>query len=199
MALDILIVQHADKIRLPGNHGLTELGLSQAKARGESLRDAGSFEEIWCSNLLRSRETAELVAETIGIDREAIQEDARIAERINWWSEDELSLEMFRAEWERSTVDRDYEPPYGDSSHVAGDRFAAFLTDLHARKPDGHVLVVSHGGVTIDLCRTWFGDERVRELAPNAIEDGIPACAIMHINLDRNGKTLHRLGDTSPA
>lgn len=174
------------------------MGCRQAPAWGIALQDAGPFDEIWCSDLLRSRETAELVAAAIGCDREAIQEDARITERINWWSEDQSSLEAFRDEWEHSTADRDFQPRFGDSSRVAGDRFAVFLTELHARKPDGRVLAVSHGGVTIDLVRTWFGDERVRELAPNAIEHGISACAITHINLDRNGKTLHRLGDTSP-
>jgi broad specificity phosphatase PhoE len=57
------------------------------------------------------------------------------------------------------------------------------------------VLIVSHGGVTVDLARTWFGDERVRDLAPGAIEHGIPACAVTRICLDRDGKTLHAVGD----
>ncbi len=197
MALDITIVQHADKIRLPGNHGLTERGREQASVRGNSLRTAKPFDEAWCSNLKRSRETAEIIASAIGFPTDRIQEDARIAERINWWSEDDQSRQEFREDWVRSTADRDYQPRFGDSSRAAGERFAAFLTECRERIPDGRVLIVSHGGVTIDLVRTWFGDEVVRQYALGAIEHGIEPCAITRIRFDGDRKSLHRLGDDS--
>lgn len=197
MPLDIIILQHADKVRLPGDHGLTELGKRQAAARGESLRNAGPVDEVWCSTLRRSRATADIVAAAIGFDLAEIRVDGRIAERINWWNDETQSREAFRDEWERSTSDRDYQPQFGNSSRVAGDRFAAFLIDLHARTPDGRVLVVSHGGVTVDLVRTWFGDERVRAMSPHAFENGIPACALTHISLDGNRKKLHQFGNDS--
>jgi probable phosphoglycerate mutase len=199
MSLDITIVQHADKIRLPGDHGLTRRGKEQACARGDSLRAAAPFDEVWCSNLKRSRETAEIIAGSLGLLTDRIQEDRRIAERINWWNEDDQSRQEFREDWVLSTVDRSYQPRFGDSSRAAGDRFAACLMEIRERLPEGRVLIISHGGVTIDLVRTWFGDEVVRQFALGAIEHGIEPCAITRILVDGDRKSLHSLGDESPS
>ena len=192
MGLDVVIVQHADKVRLPGDHGLTDLGRQQATARGQSLR-AIPFDGIWCSTLCRSRETAELIADAMGVPRQRIRADPRIVERINWWGEAGQTRDVFRADWERSTTDRNYQPVLGDSSRTAGDRFAAFLAELHQRLPSGRALVVAHGGVTIDLVRTWFGDDCVEAMAQGAIAHGVPPCAITRITLDGDRRSLEFL------
>lgn len=194
MTLEITILQHAEKIRLPGDHGLTERGCAQARAAGLVLAMHDAFHELWCSTLRRSRETAELVADCIGMPRKSIQEDVRVAERINWWSAQDQTMDEFQRDWERSTIDREFEPRFGDSSRAAGDRFAAFLSDLQGRTPNGRVLVVSHGGVTTDLARTWFSDQCVNHLALGAIEHGVPNCAITRIKLDGAQRTLLALG-----
>jgi hypothetical protein len=46
-------------------------------------------------------------------------------------------------------------------------------------------LLVSHGGVTVDLLRSLFGDDAVRAAAPGTIERNIPSCGI--IRLARRG------------
>jgi broad specificity phosphatase PhoE len=192
MALDVVIVQHAEKVRQPGDHGLTDLGREQATVCGQSLRDV-PFDEIWCSTLRRSRETAELIADAIGVPRARIRADSRVVERINWWGDAGQTRDVFVADWKRSTADRTYQPRNGDSSLAAGARFAAFLASQHERLRDGRVLVVAHGGVTIDLVRTWFGDERVEAMATGLIEHGPPPCAVTRIVVDGTGRSLELL------
>jgi hypothetical protein len=45
----------------------------------------------------------------------------------------------------------------------------------------------SHGGATVDLLRTPYGDDYVREAAAGVIEQGVPHCALTHLRLE-NGK-----------
>lgn len=190
MALDVIIVQHAEKEPAPGDPGLTPLGHEQARQAGARLRHAGPIDELWSSPLRRALETAGHIAAGLGIQRSMVRRDDRIRERMNWPGEPQQSWEDFQREWERSTIDRDFRPVSGDSSHMAGGRFAAFLEERHAARPAGRIIIVAHGGVTIDLLRTWFGDERVRELAPGAIEHGVAPCGITRIALGEGRRLL---------
>jgi broad specificity phosphatase PhoE len=194
VVLDVIVIQHAEKIAVAGDHGLTEHGRLQAQEVGQRLAAHGGYDELWSSPLVRARRTARILADEVQLSDTEVHQDARLTERVNWWNEAEVSRDAFVADWVRSTRDRDYTPAGGDSSRAAGDRFAAFLGDLYRRLPEGRVLIVSHGGVTIDLVRTWFGDERVEAFAIGAIEHGIPPCALTWITLSGDGRTLHMLG-----
>lgn len=194
MPLDVIIVQHAEKERTPGDPGLTPFGHDQARQCGGNLSMAGTIDELWSSPLRRALETAEHVAFALGFPDSAIRTDDRIRERINWPGEPHQSQAAFRWDWERSTADRDFRPAFGDSSRGAGDRFAAFLDELHGRRPDGRIVVVAHGGVTVDLVRTWFGDEHVRGLAVGVMEHGIDPCGITRITIDGDDRTLLGIG-----
>lgn len=196
MTLRLFIVQHAEKEPTPGDPGLTMLGHLQARACGDSLALLGPFDELWSSPLRRALETAAQLAGALGLPSSAIRNDDRIRERLNWPGEPAQTRVEFRREWDLSTTDRDFEPTFGDSSRAAGDRFASFLTELHDRLPVGRVIVVAHGGVTIDLVRTWFGDDLVNELVPDAIGRGIDPCGITLIALDDEKRSLRCVGDT---
>lgn len=196
MTLHVSIVQHAEKEPTPGDPGLTTLGHRQARTCSVALARSGPFDELWSSPLRRAVETAGHLANALGLLSSAIRRDVRIQERVNWPGEPAQSLTAFRREWDWSTADRDFLPSLGDSSRAAGDRFAAFLTELHERLPDGQVIVVAHGGVTVDLLRTWFGDDLVNALAPDAIAHGIPPCGITTITLDGELRGLLCVGDT---
>ncbi len=190
MTLDVIIVQHAEKERTHGDPSLTALGHQQARQCGASLGEIGRVEDLWSSPLRRAVETAGHIASALGLPAAATQRDDRIRERMNWPGEPHQTREAFLEEWQRSTNDRDFRPSFGDLSRAAGDRFAAFLDERHATRPDGRILVVAHGGVTIDLVRTWFGDERVREFAPRAIEHGVARCGITRIELGERRRLL---------
>lgn len=194
MPLDVIIVQHAEKEPTPEDPGLTPLGRDQARECGTRLWMAGTIDELWSSPLRRAFETAAQIATALGLPDTAIQRDGRLRERMNWLGEPYQSREDFRQEWECSTADRDFQPTFGDSSRAAGARFAAFLNERHTVLPNGRIIVVAHGGVTVDLVRTWFGDAHVRGLAVGAIEHGIDFCSITRIAIDGDDRTLLCIG-----
>lgn len=194
MSLQVFIVQHAQKEPNPDDPGLTGTGHHQARMCGVALARLGPFDKLWSSPQRRARETASDLAMALGIPQTAIQQDGRIRERMNWPGTPHQTRADFAQEWERSTAEREFQPAFSDSSRAAADRFAAFLRELHDRLPDGRVIVVAHGGVTIDLLRTWFGDDQVEELAPGAIERGISPCGITAIILDPAERSLLSIG-----
>jgi broad specificity phosphatase PhoE len=163
----IYLVQHGDKVRLPGDPGLTELGKDQAAATARWLEGAG-LQALFSSPLRRARETAAAIAAATGLP---VQLDKRLRERLNW--DGTQTFDAFLADWDRSTRDRDFTLSDGESSRSAGDRMRAFLAGLCGRP--GPVAAVSHGGVTTDLLRTLLGDEA---LPPGLLAGGIPPCAI---------------------
>ena len=163
----IYLVQHGDKVRLPGDPGLTALGKDQAAATARWLEGAG-LQALFSSPLRRARETAAAIAATTGLP---VQFDNRLRERLNW---DGLqTFDAFLADWDRSSRDRNFTPSNGDSSCSAGERMRAFLSGLCGRP--GPVAAVSHGGVTTDLLRTLLGDEA---LPAGVLAEGIPPCAV---------------------
>jgi broad specificity phosphatase PhoE len=169
--MPVYLIQHADKLRLPGDPGITELGRSQAERTGVWARRAGIC-RIYCSPLLRSRQTARIIADAI--DAEPVV-DERATERMNW--DGQVPFAVFSAEWARTTEDRAYVPSAGDSSHAAAQRLHALIRDVDSA--DEPAAIVTHGGVTVDLLRTLLGDNAVdRDLLAN----GVPSCAITTLN-----------------
>ena len=196
MPLQVLIVQHAEKEATPGDPGLTETGHRQARTCGVVLASHAPFDELWSSPLRRALETTAHLAEAPGFRSPGIRQDDRVRERLNWPGAPAQTRAEFRQEWERTTADREFQAASGDSSRAAGDRFASFLGELHDRLPHGRVIVVAHGGVTVDLLRTWFGDDLVNGLAPGAINHGLRACGITAITLDDEKRSLLCVADT---
>ncbi len=172
MATRFLIVQHAAKESQPGDPGLSALGHLQAEEVAEKLSGVGAT-IVHSSHLRRAQETAGHVARRLGVPAEV---DERLTERMNW--EADQTAEEFLADWARASTERDFQPRHGDSSSVASARLRLVLVDLAARYPGRTVVVIGHGGVTVDLARDLVGDEYVRSHAPGAIEEGIPNCAI---------------------
>lgn len=57
------------------------------------------------------------------------------------------------------------------------------------------MIVVAHGGVTVDALRTLFGDRFIQNVAPRAITEGVPCGAITSLRWDTDRWTLERFGD----
>jgi broad specificity phosphatase PhoE len=172
----ILIVQHGEKEWQPGDPGLTDLGRNQARRTAQWLLSTHAVDRIVTSPLRRAVETAEPIARLLSLD---VTMDARLRERMNWEGEHEQTLEAFLAEWRRASADRSFVPRSGDSSEQAAERFVAALDDLAATAgDDGQVVVVAHGGVTVDALRTLLGDERLLAQRPSLIDAGVPCGAV---------------------
>ena len=178
MGVEILVVQHGEKVRSAGDPGLTDEGHRQAAVVAMWLAEnRPEVEAIVASPLRRAQETADPIAAALGLE---LTTDARLRERMNWDDGASVDLDEFMTEWQRATDDRSYQPAAGDSSLDAADRFIAALVDLERRQA-GVVVVVTHGGVTVDALRTIAGDDTVGAANAGLISDGVPSCAITQI------------------
>jgi broad specificity phosphatase PhoE len=184
------LVQHGEKEPLPGDPPLTEQGRMQAQQTADALRDRG-IQHLFSSPQRRAQETAAYLGDTLGLP---VQLDARLRERMSWGDgPTPQTLDEFLAEWERASSDRDFTPRSGESSRRAGDRLHAFLDEQAARHPDASMALVAHGGVTVDLLRTVFGDDDLQRRAPDLVRTGPRGCAITHLSKDQTGYALHGL------
>ena len=165
--MPVYLVQHAQKVREPGDPGITELGRSQATRTGGWAQRAG-IRRVYCSALRRSRQTAQLIADALELQP---VEDWRATERMNW--DGSVPFAHFTAEWARTVEDRDYTPANGDSSRAAAQRLLALVRE--AETISSPAAIVTHGGVTVDLLRTLLGDGAIDG---NLLIAGVPSCAI---------------------
>jgi broad specificity phosphatase PhoE len=168
----ILVVQHAEKERTPGDPGLTPTGHEQARRVAARLAGTGPV-ALWTSPLRRAQETAAPIAAALGLD---VVVEPRLRERMNW--DGSQPFDDFLADWQHATADRSFVPRTGDSSLAAAARFLAGLADLAQLAPDATAIVVAHGGVTTDALRTVLGDAGLHRRSPTLLAEGIPPCAL---------------------
>ena len=190
----VIVVQHGDKERRPGDPGLTALGRNQARGVAERLAEVERVVGIWTSPLRRARETAEPISERVGVP---LTIDARLRERMNWSDPDAETIEAFLEDWRAATTDRSHQPRSGDSSRAAAARFLAVLDELATAHDEGTAIVVAHGGVTTDALRDLLGDEGLRSRHPTLIEDGVPSGALTTLTATEGGWQVDAIAVTS--
>ena len=110
---------------------LSDFGRRQARQLAEELA-GDQVEAIYSSDLSRARETAEIVAERLGLP---VVLDPDLREK-DWGT------------WEGLTaVERDRVEFVGESTEAHQERMLRALRGISERQPaDGRVLVVTHGG-----------------------------------------------------
>lgn len=136
----------------------------------------------------RAIETARIVCQHVGLPD--VRVDHRLRERMNW--DGSVPLDTFLREWSRTDGDRNYAPALGDSSKATGDRYLAVLNDVITLHPGERVVVVGHGGATIDVLRSLISDDELECRAPGLIEHGPTPCAVS--TLVRSGQCWEVLG-----
>ena len=187
MGIDVLVVQHGEKVRSAGDPGSTEVGHRQAATVARWLAEnRPDVDAIFASPLQRARETAAPIAAALGL---VVKTDPRFRERMIWDDDSSISLDEFLTEWQRATDDRFYQPLVGDSSNDASACFIDALVDLEQDEADV-IVVVAHGGVTVDALRTIAGDASVNEANIDLISDGVPSCAITQLRVSRGIVTV---------
>jgi broad specificity phosphatase PhoE len=124
---------------------LDEVGRAQAYELAERAA-AYDFAALWCSPLLRARETAQIVAERIRLEP---REDARLAETdAGAWTDRTFADVQAEApaEFARfAALDPGFAFPHGESFSEQGVRVRAAIADI--RRGPTPVLVVCHGVV----------------------------------------------------
>lgn len=128
------------------NSSLNETGREQARALAETLRELG-FDQIVASDLDRTRETAVVIGEVLGLTPYL---DPLLRERSFGEYEgrptDDLSSDLTGIE-DSVYVNPDARPPGGESFRDVVERAQRFLQRADEEWAGSRLLVVTHGGM----------------------------------------------------
>ncbi len=172
------VTQHSVERRFSGSGGdadppLVEQGEAQARAAGDELARRGGAEVLVCSPMLRTRQTAAIIGERIGLEPEVVDglEEARFGE----WDGFTFAEVMTRwpdemAAWLASP---DVAPPGGESLHQVSARVGSALQGVLDRYAGRRILIVAHVGtiraLTARALDTPASSMNRMELAPASI------------------------------
>jgi alpha-ribazole phosphatase/probable phosphoglycerate mutase len=139
---------------------LDDTGRNQAGRIARYLHENENIEAIYCSDLSRSKETAEIIARELHLQ---VQIDERLRE-IGFGVWEGMTYEkvksMYPEEYEKwFTNNAELKVPGGESIDELLARFLPVLSEL-ADKHEGTVLVVSHGGLIKTVLNYLHGDNR---------------------------------------
>ncbi len=157
----LFVLRHGEtlwntELRLQGSRDspLTERGRAQARAMGAALRQALAIEghdaatlDLVASPLGRTRETAALVGEALGLSAATWRSDARLAElRYGDWEglrvrEIDGLAPGAMARWRADP--HDFTPPGGETHAELSARTKSFLDE--ALRADRPLVIVGHG------------------------------------------------------
>jgi broad specificity phosphatase PhoE len=161
---------------------LNETGRAQAAALAEQAL-AYEFVALWCSPLLRARETADIVARRIGLTP---REDARLMETDAGDWTDRSFAEVQAETPEEFARFKDGDPtfafPGGESFAQQGVRVAGAFHDI--KRAEAPTLVVCHGGV---IRIALFQRTKDR----GALSDVVPNATIVPLD-PRGSRRIHR-------
>lgn len=123
---------------------LAPIGVAQAEALAIELAERGEITRIVSSPLLRTRQTAEIVARATDLDIEIVDEFAECS--FGEW--DGLTFKEVRARWpehmQEWLASTSVAPPGGESFDACRDRVDVGRRRVLASHPGEHVLVVAH-------------------------------------------------------
>ena len=121
---------------------LTERGRTQVKTSASKLKEEG-IELIIASPILRTKETAEIVAQTLGLPVEDIIFDARIAE-VDTGDFNGCDIDDYRAYF-TSTLEKFTKPaPNGETLEQMKTRVGELMYDIERKYHGKKILIVTH-------------------------------------------------------
>ncbi len=172
MTTHIILIRHGEtdwnaEGRIQGHLPvpLNARGAAQAEALALHVREL-AFDAIYSSDLLRARQTAEMIAELSGHE---IQDDTRLREWDLGILTGMLRIEADRDQPQAAKIYRNYLVdqviPDGESIRQRFERVTHAVADIAAQHPGQTVMVVSHGGPLGDCYRRAVGrgvEERLK-------------------------------------
>ncbi len=126
-------------------HHLTERGEAQVASLTERLAGEG-ITKVIASPFIRTRETAELLAEGLGIPKETIEYDRRIHE-LKVGVFEGKSIETYHEHFMNTRDQYVRAPEKGESLLDLKKRVGEFLYDIESKYADETVLIVAHQAV----------------------------------------------------
>lgn len=124
---------------------LTEEGKKNAQKTAQEIAQGG-VDVIIASPLIRTQETAKILAQAAGLSEDAIVTDDRITE-VNWGDFNGKSFEEFRGYYASKRERFDKALPNGETWSQVKQRTAEFLYDLEEKYQNKRIVIVTHGAV----------------------------------------------------
>lgn len=164
IATELVVVRHGETAwnadgRMQGQEDieLNSLGMRQSQALAERFAQE-SFAALYSSDLRRAYHTASIIADKIG---HTVKPDQRLREHhlgIFQGLTREQAQQRFPQEFKCFA---DHSPgfvvPDGESRRQKYERVMACFDEIAKRHPGERILIVTHGGVLMDLIRRTFG------------------------------------------
>jgi broad specificity phosphatase PhoE len=135
------------------NTELSDLGKKQAELTAGYLKDKG-IQKIFTSPLRRTQQTASIIDQQLQL---GVTSDDRLKERLLYGDIPDISFEDFLIEWDKTSADRNYRPPEGDSAVMAGKRLQSLIEEVDSK--DSVILIITHGGIIGDFLRNNFPED----------------------------------------
>jgi probable phosphoglycerate mutase len=143
------VTQQSIEHRFSGINGfdppLIDLGRRQAEAAAEELARRGGADVIVCSPLQRTRQTAAIISERLGMGEPQVVDGIAEADFGEW---DSLTFAEVKAQWPEELAawmaSTEVAPPGGESFATVRRRVDAARAELIAAFPRQKVLTVSH-------------------------------------------------------
>ena len=136
---------------------LTDLGRKQAERLGLALANTerNQCSRVFSSDLLRARQTAEIVSRHLGIPPIF---RAELRELNNGAAKDKTLEEARSIELPKTEPLLDWRPyPGAESWRAMTHRVMGFMDNVLAPISDGTALVISHGNALVAIIHWWLG------------------------------------------
>lgn len=189
----IYLIRHGEKEKNAEDTPLSEVGKKQAEITAHFLKDK-NIDVLYASPMKRTQQTAAPIAHILNLP---VITEKRLIERLNWGDRKGETFEEFLAEWTKTAKDRQYVPPFGDSSYNTGERVKAVLDEIEDNK---NAVVVTHGGAIGDFLMNTFTREELpfTKGATTGVEYlEILECSITEVHKDNKTYILKKVNDTA--
>src|ERR1035437_5772627 len=196
MITTIYLVRHGDIVRNLGDAPLTPQGEKEAEQTGKYFIDK-NIDLILSSPQKRALQTAEIIQKNLKTP--PLKVNDILKERINYGDVPNQSYAEFLNMFEKSSLERDWVLPNGETALSCGRRMESVIPIL-ALGTFRNIIVATHGGIMMDFLRNAFPEKELNEKMP-AIDlkhkSAIKTCSITKLEVDENGVNLVSIGDTS--
>ena len=186
------LVRHGLRVSRDEDTDLSDEGIRQAQLTGEYLQSK-NIQHIFVSPVKRTLHTAEIINSYLQVPQST---DARLKERMEYEPK-HGNFEVFLEEWDKTMANRTYQPPYGDSATLAGNRIISLFEEM---TDDKSYVCISHGGVIGDVVRNLFS-ENLYTLTVDPIKPlkwlNISEASVTVIQKIGHTYTLKMVGNTS--
>lgn len=151
---DIYLIRHGRQCSKLCNVDveLDEVGRRQAELAGRRLQSYG-VEKLYSSELLRARETAQIIGQSIHLDYEVIPDIQEIHfGGFTGRTDEEIRVRYGKFREERSQHQADL--PYPDGGECGADVAARVMPQMLklCGRPEKRLAIVTHGGVIRSVC-----------------------------------------------